>query len=191
MGVPLRRPGNWASRVRCRRCGRVAPQRIADAARRADQEYAPTTQTRSGGRQPPGKGGLGAGRQQASSPRPARQHQGEQAQRSSWPVSFAEAVTRLLPAAEALQQGQGDPDDDVRMGEPAAADNPQPEDRRSVELRYWRERRAAAMRAGELGAADAAECDARLAALEEQARAARPWAARVQAATDAQRTAAS
>jgi hypothetical protein len=59
----------------------------------------------------------------------------------------------------------------------------------SKELRYWRERRAAASRAGDIGAADVAECDAHLTAIEARGRAARPWAARVQAATDTQKAA--
>ena len=50
----------------------------------------------------------------------------------------------------------------------------------ATERRYWRERRAAAMKAGPLGETDVRECDSRIAALAEQARAARLWAAWVQ-----------
>ena len=65
-----------------------------------------------------------------------------------------------------------------------------PEARRLTQLRYWKERRAAAARAGPLAEADVAECDGRIKALEQEALKARPWAARVQAATDALRAAA-
>jgi len=65
-----------------------------------------------------------------------------------------------------------------------------PEARRLTQLRYWKERRAAAVRAGPLAEADVAECDGRIKALEQEALKARPWAARVQAATDALKAAA-
>ena len=50
---------------------------------------------------------------------------------------------------------------------------------------YWRERCAAAARAGQYGLSDVQECDRHLARIAEAARAARPWAARAQAATQA------
>ena len=59
------------------------------------------------------------------------------------------------------------------------------EEGQGAEERYWRERKAAALRAGIYGQEDAKECEVRLARLAEAAKAARPWAARVQAATAA------
>ena len=56
------------------------------------------------------------------------------------------------------------------------------------QVRYWRERRAAAARAG--AEYDISECDSQIRSLEQAAQARRPWAARMQAATDAQRQAA-
>jgi len=56
------------------------------------------------------------------------------------------------------------------------------------QLRYWRERRAAAVRAE--ADSDIQDCDQQIRALEQAAKAARPWDVRVQAATDAQRAAA-
>ncbi len=55
-------------------------------------------------------------------------------------------------------------------------------DPQSKELRCWRERRAAATRARDLGTADVAEREARIASSELRTRAPRPWATRTQAA---------
>jgi hypothetical protein len=76
------------------------------------------------------------------------------------------------------------PTDDVLM-QPTEAASELP----NKELRYWRERRAAAARAGDLGTADVTECDARIASFELRTRAARPWVARVQAAADVHKAA--
>jgi hypothetical protein len=57
-----------------------------------------------------------------------------------------------------------------------------------LQLRSWRERRAAAPREG--AEAGVAECDWEIQALEQAAQASRPWAVRMQAATDSQKAAA-
>ena len=60
-----------------------------------------------------------------------------------------------------------------------------PADDRQLEERHWKERRAAGLRAGAVGEADVRQCDQNLQRLADAAKAARPWAARVQAATHA------
>ena len=57
------------------------------------------------------------------------------------------------------------------------------------EARYWRERKAAAARAGPMAAEDVAFCDSKLGEIAAVRRQARPWANRMQAATDAFRKA--
>ena len=54
-----------------------------------------------------------------------------------------------------------------------------------AELRYWRERKAAAARAGPFAVADMELCDKEIQRLTTAAKAARPWATRVQGASQA------
>ena len=162
---------NWACRVRCLRCDRSAPQSILGAARAAARTW---------------KAGKPAAALQGARDQQSR---GDQA-----PLSFAEVVARYLPSVGHGSTERGStgtssaaPSGDVTMEPVASPDSP--EARRLTQLRYWRERRAAAVRAGPLAEADVAECDGRIKELEQEALAARPWAARVQAATNARKLA--
>jgi len=187
--------GNWACRVRCLGCGTAAPQRIAQAARAADAAAAAAGSNAlppraRAGKPPPAQpaaanqptrrsGRLGARAAQAA-PRAAKA-----------PVSYADMVKRLLPptggAAEAA------PDGDATMGPPSthgtSSDGATATlTAEQMQIRYWRERRAAAQRYG--AETDALVCDQEIQALERAALASRPWAVRVQAATDSQKAAA-
>ena len=80
----------------------------------------------------------------------------------------------LIPAAQPDEGGEATEDE----GEEQAGAG-------EVEERYWKERKAAAQRAGPIGAADVAVCEQQLQRLADAAKAARPWVARMQAATHA------
>ncbi|CAK0871936.1 unnamed protein product, partial [Prorocentrum cordatum] len=171
-GCPCGHAGKWACRVRCQRCGKPAPQRIADAARAAAKKRPPREAV------------------------PAPDTPGEHRQRSAGggqapgPVSYAALVQRLLPSPSVPAAPPGD----VAMPSPVAAgaspDAPATElSQAQREFRYWRERRTAAQRYA--AEADVAECDRQIrASLELAAQASRPWAVRVQAAADLQKAAA-
>ena len=60
-----------------------------------------------------------------------------------------------------------------------------PEEQHRLRLRYIRDRRQAAQRAGPIGCEDCLKCDAEIAAILAEPRQARPWPARAQAAADA------
>ena len=79
----------------------------------------------------------------------------------------------LLDEAAEEDPGAEDMEGETVEGEEAVA--------MEVQARYWRERKAAALRAKVDH--DVAECERQLALLQAQAKAARPWASRVQAAT--------
>ena len=163
---------NWACRLRCRCCQRHAPRSVQNAARQADADWharkagtaepaapvqhARAAKARGGAMAPPGKE---AGR--------ARHRQPAKGQ------TFVEVVR---------QWGFDTP----TRGEPQRPDEEADEDEdQGTEQRYWRDRRAAAVRAGPIAQADITICDDNLARLAAAAKAARPWASRVQAATAA------
>ena len=149
---------NWACRLACRACGRQAPRSIADAAR-ANAEAKPGAKV--GGK--PGR----VAPTTSGGPQPRQVPAGKASGRT-----FADVV-RALGLGQNLPPTSDDPMDAApSMPEEAAA-----------QWRYWKDRRAAAARAGEFGKHDLAVCDKELADLQAAARASRPWAARVQAAT--------
>ncbi len=161
---------NWACRLRCHRCERPAPQTTADAARAAAATWLPQRSAAPRGR-PQNSGGA----------RAARQVQPEE--------TFAQIVARRYRSGPGPSPGtpSATADGDTPM-EPVSTPGG-PEEQRVTQLRYWKERRAAALRMGEMGAPDVQECDGRIKELEQAALAARPWATRVQAANDARKAA--
>lgn len=169
-GCPCGHSGNWACRVRCQRCGRAAPQRIAEAARAA--AACRTTAA-------PGPGGGSSAEATRSAP---RSHGAPGAV-----PTFAEVVERRWPARGSQARGAGGAG---AAPPPAGGSAGSSDSRRQTELRYWRERRAAAVRAGPCAVLDVEECDRHIKSIEQGLLAARPWAARVQAATDARKAAA-
>ncbi len=162
---------NWACRLRCHRCDRPAPQSTADAARTAAATWLPQRSAAPRGR-PQNSGGA----------RAARQVQPEE--------TFAQIVARRYGSGPGPSPGtpSATAGGDTPM-EPVSTPG-SPEEQRVTQLRYWKERRAAALRMGEMGAPDVQECEWRIKELEQAALAARPWATRVQAATDARKAAA-
>ena len=150
-------------------CGRDAPQRISDAARAAAKTW-----------QPDAAAGVPSTLQYGNraAGRPKRQTSAVQDK------SYAAIVKRFIPCAGngALTEDGGG---DVSMEPcPSPAVQSTPEHK---QLRYWRERRSTAVRWG--AADDVVECDKQIQLLEQLAQAQRPWGARVQAATAAQRSA--
>ena len=176
--------GNWASRLECRGCGRAAPVRIAAAARAAHKAALSELE----------EGDLGA----RASPRAQRARakappkpEAKAATRGrqgcgGGTLTFAEVVARSFPQVVAAPPPEEE--EEVEECEESEVELIS-EEPSAQELRYWRDRRALALRAGPCGAADAAECGAHIAELEARARAARPWSVRVQAAGDAHRAA--
>ncbi len=164
---------NWACRLRCQRCDRPAPQRYSDAARAAAKTWHVRPQQRGGG----------------TTQRGPQQRGGGTTQRGGVaPKSYADAVRQFLPSAAAAGQSQGpNGDQSMRPAETVSQDAATLTSQQK-QLRYWRERRAAAVRAE--ADSDIQDCDQQIRALEQAAKAARPWDVRVQAATDAQRAAA-
>ena len=101
--------------------------------------------------------------------------------------SYAAMVKRLLP----LPKGETEAVGDVFMApvSPAAGrQDPALPGSEQAQLRYWRERRAAAIRYG--AKADVQKCDQQVASLSQATQAARPWSVRMQAAMGAHRAAA-
>ena len=159
---------NWACRTQCRACGKAAPRTVAERAKQADALwYAKRAQ---------GEASAAAARpRQAPAPKQQqRQVPGKprkQPPHPPGPRTFAEVVMDL-----------GIIDDDADQASDAgggAGDRVE----HLLELRYWRERRQAALRAKEFGKADLEQCDAKLEELAQAEREARPWAHRVQAAS--------
>ena len=151
---------NWASRLACRQCGADAPRSISNKAHAAAQAQEQGRAQTKPQRKPQQQGARPA----AGSPKPAGRKQ------TTDKPTFAEMVKRggFLPSATSDAEEEASPG----VGQEFSAQE-----------RYWRERRAAAVRGGEHTADDVVHCDTQLAELHRQAKAARPWAVRVQAAT--------
>ena len=151
---------NWACRIRCRGCDAAGPRRIVAAAQAA------------AGAAKPARAGT------ASPTKPRARTQASPGGSRSKGKTFADVVRDL---------GLGETSsDDTSMDDEVADDQGAVGAR---EARYWRERKAAAVRAGPMAADDVAFCDAKLGEIAAVRRQARPWATRVQAATDAFRKA--
>ena len=159
---------NWACRVRCQRCDKAAPQRFSDAARAAAKTW------------------------QAHGPARTRTNAKGQSRRpglTSSSASYADMAKRFLPSTSAGSAAESPtaPAGDQPMVQ-AASQEESKQAPHQVQLRYWRERRAAAVRAGV--DSDVQACDEHIRTLQQAAQAAKPWEVRVKAATDAQRAAA-
>ena len=175
--------GNWASRVVCRGCRRQAPTRILAAAwcahgmheagkgaaanRQVQQQQLPRTDHKAH-----------ATAAAPTVPAPARRSravEAHEAEEAGWKVVRRRRARRQAPADDEKEH-----DGDAEVDEE--------EKQWSLQLRYWRERRGAAQRAGV--AADVAVCDGEIEGLLAKFKANRPWPARVQAADAAQAKAA-
>ena len=152
--------GNWACRVACRGCGRQAPRSVADAARAAHAAATSGSNGKQGGATTTKERG------QPHSQRPAAQPGAAGAR------SFADVVRSMGLVAGQQQPKHEHPEPTQDMPDETAA-----------QWRYWKERRTAAAKAGDFGKQDVDLCDAKLAELQAVAKASRPWASRVQAAT--------
>ena len=140
----------------------MGPRRVVAAARAAAATRADAGAKAAKGGAASASSGRSAG---GGAPRPASRQKGK---------SFADVVREMGLVAN-------DESDSAMEG----TDSEESDVTDTKEERYWRERRAAAARAGPLAADDLAECDAKLGVLVAARRKARPWAHRVQAATDA------
>ena len=163
--------GNWASRLKCLECERPAPARIANAARRAHQA---ATQGDPAQPKPRAKAKAKAKASAAQAKAKAKAEPKQKPTPVTPALSFAEVLARSFPQLVAagpaneleIEEAEEaeDEDDDWEMDQEEAeeAEEP-PEEASAQELRYWRERRALATRAGTCAAADAEACGQRIA----------------------------
>ncbi|MFM7981226.1 MAG: hypothetical protein ACKPKO_18110, partial [Candidatus Fonsibacter sp.] len=96
-------------------------------------------------------------------------------------ASLADAIADILAAATGADDLEVDEDVEAMA---ALEELPSGELQR-LRLRYLKERRQAALRAGPIGREDLLRCEADIAELLAETRRARPWPVRVQAAADA------
>ena len=98
---------------------------------------------------------------------------------------LAEVVAGWRPEIFELEGSEEDEDLEAAV----AMEDVTPEEHLRLRLRYLKERRQAAQRAGPIGREDFLRCDAEITAILAETRQARPWPVRVQAAADALKTA--
>ena len=159
---------NWACRTQCRACGKMAPRSVADRAKQADAQWRARRAEAAAKVAVPALRQGATGKQQ---PRTAPAKPRKPAHPTPGPRTFAEVVMDL---------GILDGEDDQVSG---AGGTDEERAEHQLEVRYWRDRRQAALRAKEYGKSDLDLCEAKLEELAAAERDARPWAHRVQAAS--------